>query len=1038
MTEVSNEISDGIFFSAVIQGRNVTIRLPRRVATALDGLPRASPVFTGRGQDMDRLLAQLRPAPGEELSGARPVPVVVVTAVGGLAGVGKTELAVQAARHGQAHGWFPGGALFVDMFGYDPARRVEPSQALEGFLRALGVPGEHIPPETQDRSRLYTSILASHARQGRRLLVIIDNVSAHEQVRPLLPTDGLTGAIVTSRHTLAMLDARLLDLNILSPEDAAGLLNEALRLARPEDTRLLDSPEDTRRLTELCGGLPLALRIIAALLAHDADRSVPGMTAELLAESRRLAGMSYGDRAVRAAFELSYRVLDLGQGRLFRLMSLNPGPDVSTQAVGVAAGLDDRRVRRELESLARAHLIERGIAYGRWRMHDLVRSFANDVASLDPERRSALEKLFAWYAHSVNAADIAMRPGRIRPDIGTYTGAPMAALRNRNAALKWCTTEQANLVAAVLSGENESLGHLIWSIPLSMWGFLTQTEAWNDWIEAHYAAARAAQQCGALSGQGWLLNNLGTGYRVLGRQQDSRSAFDAGLKVRRELGDVHGQADSLKDMAMAARIWREFDEALRLSRETLELIEHGRLPDQSGKASTLDTIAVCLSHLGRIDEAAETAARALSIWEDVGGTRDDRAWARTKMLQGDIRRQQGGLDQAVADYRTALDVFEQIDDQWDQADVLRKLGSSCAETGAKPAALGYLERARECYMLLGANNVAEELALEIQALQLKIAGLDGHMKVLVTGAAGYVGWAVVHELLAAGDEVVAAVHKNDADFPRGVEKRRADLEDPASLSAAVAGIEGICHLAALTQARASMQEPARYYRLNVGGTINLLEALASESRQRPVPGSFVLASTYLVYGAPALQPISEGASLNCISPYAATKAACEQLTGGLAVTGSLGATSLRIFNAAGSAAGLGDRDLSRIIPKAVAVATGAAPRVEVNGEGTAIRDFVDVKDVARAFVAALHANEPGRHAIYNVGATPASLADVIAAVERVSGQAVPREHRPAHRAEAPVLRADTSKITAELGWQPESSSLEQIVAGQWSFAVQDA
>ena len=648
MTEVSNEISDGIFFSAVIQGRNITIQLPQRPATALEGLPRASPVFTGRDHDIDRLLAQLRPGPSMQASGSGSVPVVVVTAVGGLAGVGKTELAVQAARYGLAHGWFPGGALFVDMFGYDPARRVEPSQALEGFLRALGVPGEHIPPEMQDRSRLYTSILASYAKQGRRLLVIIDNVSGHEQVRPLLPTDGLTGAVVTSRHTLGMLDARLLDLDILSPDDAVGLLSEALRLARPEDGRLLDSPEDTRRLAGLCAGLPLALRIIAALLAHDADRSVPDMAADLLAESRRLAGMSYGDRAVRAAFDLSYRVLDFGQGRLFRLMSLNPGPDISTQAVGVVAGLDDRRVRRDLESLARAHLIERGVVYGRWRMHDLVRSFANELAALDSERCAALEKLFAWYAHSVNAADMIMRPGRIRPDIGTYTGAPLAAFLNRNAALTWCTTEQANLVAAVLSGESERLGRLIWSIPLSMWGFLTQTEAWDDWIEAHYAAARAAQQCGALSGQGWLLNNLGTGYRVLGRRQESRSAFDAGLKVRRELGDLHGQADSLKDMAMAARIWGEFDEALRLSRETLELIEHGRLPDRSGQASTLDTIAVCLSRLGHLDEAAEAAARALAIWEDVGGTRDDRGWARTKMLQGDVARQQGSLDQAVA------------------------------------------------------------------------------------------------------------------------------------------------------------------------------------------------------------------------------------------------------------------------------------------------------------------------------------------------------------------------------------------------------
>lgn len=307
----------------------------------------------------------------------------------------------------------------------------------------------------------------------------------------------------------------------------------------------------------------------------------------------------------------------------------------------------------------------------------------------------------------------------------------------------------------------------------------------------------------------------------------------------------------------------------------------------------------------------------------------------------------------------------------------------------------------------------------------------------MTGAAGYVGWAVVHELAAAGDEVVALIHHTDASFPAAVEKRKADLMDPASLAAAMEGVEAICHLAALTGVRASMEHPTLYYRVNIGGTINLLDALAEESRRHSTPGKFVLASTCQVYGAPTAQPIAEDAALQNINPYAASKAACEQLVGWQAASGSVGATTLRIFNAAGSAAGHGDRDLSRIIPKAVAVATGSAPRLEVNGEGTAIRDFVAVRDVARAFVSAVHASAPGRHAVYNIGATPASVRDVIAAAEYVTGLNVDVRHLPAHRAEAPVLKADTSRIRAALGWQPECSGLEQMVRGQWT-AIQDA
>jgi UDP-glucose 4-epimerase len=309
------------------------------------------------------------------------------------------------------------------------------------------------------------------------------------------------------------------------------------------------------------------------------------------------------------------------------------------------------------------------------------------------------------------------------------------------------------------------------------------------------------------------------------------------------------------------------------------------------------------------------------------------------------------------------------------------------------------------------------------------------VRVLVTGAAGYIGRAVVHELLASGDQVVALTHRADPCFPVAVEKRNADLLDPASLAAAMENMEGVCHLAGLTGARASVEHPTWYYRANVTGTINLLDAMA-ESRQRSV-SRIVFASTCQVYGTPMLQPIPEDAGIRYINPYAASKAACEQLLGWQAAAGAIGATTLRIFNAAGAAAGHGDLNLSRIIPKAVAVALGSAPLVDVNGDGTAIRDFVDVKDVARAFVRALHASEPGNHAIYNVGATPASVLDVIAAVERVTGRSVRVQHRSAHKAEAPALTADTSRIRSALGWRPESSALDHIVHGQWSAITQN-
>ena len=716
VTGTSNNISDGVFFSTVVQGRHITIELPPQVSPALHGLPPASPVFVGRDPHLGVLLGRLDPAAKASAAGAGG-PVVIVTAVGGLAGVGKTELALQSARTARDKGWFPGGVLFVDLFGYDDARRVGPAQALEGFLRALGVPGEHIPHGVQDRQRLYTSILASYAREGRRILVVIDNAATGEQARALLPADGSTGAIVTSRHTLGMLNARLLDLDILLMNDAVRLLDSTLRMARPDDTRVTDSPEDALRIAELCAGLPLALRIIGAVLIGRPRTPLARMAAELADEKARLEALRYDDVAVGAAFELSYRQLPGEEARLFRLLSLNPGPDASTDAVAVLAGTDRDAARRDLQNLARAHLVEAaGTPYGRWRMHDLVRSFSDRLAAEDDERRPVLENLFTWYTHSVNAADQVMRPGRIRPDLGEPSGPSPAAFPDRNGALAWCEAEQPNLVAVVHNGVHEGMGHLVWTIPLSMWGFLTQTLSWDQWIDAHQVAADAAARCGARSGQGWLLNNLGTGYRAIDQPERSRAAFAAGLEVRRGLGDLHGQADSLKDMAMTARVWEDWDEALRLSYEALDVMARLTVPDRSGNAAALDTIAISLAHLDRLDEAAEAAAGALAIWEDLDGRRDDRAWARCKLLHAGIARGRAEYGQAIGHCLEAREVFERINDTRDEAEVLRTLGELYVATDDPASARVHWQRAVELFERLGDTAAVEALTRDLANL----------------------------------------------------------------------------------------------------------------------------------------------------------------------------------------------------------------------------------------------------------------------------------------------------------------------------------
>ena len=344
--ETSSTVSGGSFGGPVLLGRDftnttfVTSQAPA-APVALAQLPPLAAGFTGREVELAQVAGLLDPA-GD--AGA-----VVVSAVAGLAGVGKTALAVQAAHAARSSGWFAGGVLFIDLHGYD-ASPVQPGQALDALLRALGIAGEHIPEETEARAALYRSALAQIADP---VLIIADNASAEAQVRPLIPGPGPHRVIITSRHTLAGLGARLLDITVLDQAAAVALLDRAVRAARPGDDRIGGDPAAAGRLAGGCGGLPLALAITAALLAADPVLTAGELAAGMADEVRRLEALRYDDGSgvgvpsVAAAFELSYRQLDADAARLFRLLPAGPGPDVSTEAVAeLAGGLLSRRGQR--------------------------------------------------------------------------------------------------------------------------------------------------------------------------------------------------------------------------------------------------------------------------------------------------------------------------------------------------------------------------------------------------------------------------------------------------------------------------------------------------------------------------------------------------------------------------------------------------------------------------------------------------------------------------------------------------------------------
>jgi UDP-glucose 4-epimerase len=310
------------------------------------------------------------------------------------------------------------------------------------------------------------------------------------------------------------------------------------------------------------------------------------------------------------------------------------------------------------------------------------------------------------------------------------------------------------------------------------------------------------------------------------------------------------------------------------------------------------------------------------------------------------------------------------------------------------------------------------------------------MRVLVTGAAGYLGRAVVHRLAEAGHDVVALTRRPWSDHPPELQSIVADVLDAAAVTRAVADCEpdGVCHLAALTRVRDSFLEPNRYFAVNVTGTIHVLEALAQLAARTGRVPRLVFGSTAAVYGLAGDDPVAEDAPSLPITPYGATKLAADQAVRFQAETGALAAVSLRCFNVAGATPQTLDNDLTRVIPKTLAVAAGSEPYLVMNGDGSSIRDYLHVADLADAYTAALEAAQPAGHATYNVGsALPVSLRDVIDSVERVTGREVAvRRNPPQH--EPPALLADTSRIRRELAWEPRRSELDCIVRDAWEAA----
>lgn len=657
--EARNIIRGGVFLGPVVQGREIQANfyLPAAAPLALAQLPPETTGFSGRDDELAVLAEVLNPA---GTSGT------AIVSVAGLAGVGKTTLAIEAAHAVRARGWFDGGVLFIDLHGYD-ARPVEPSQALDTLLRALGIPAEHIPPGEEERAGLYRSVLAAITEP---VLVMADNASSEAQVKPLLPGTGRHKVMVTSRHTLAGLSARLIDATVLDDKTASAVMDVALRTARPDDDRITCDRETAGRLAQLCGGLPLALQITAALLKADPALSTIGLAVQLADEKDRLAALRYDDGgqsapSVAAAFELSYHRLDDTVARVFRLLPANPGPDVSTAAAAMLADLPVSQVRQALRDLMRAHLVETtpGSA-DRWRMHDLIRLYARQLGGstgqADDQYRAA-DRLLHYYLDSANAAD---------DDLGAARDATAPGrLADRNDALAWLDGELNNLLAAVSFAAETGRDEIAQELPLALTGYLELRRRFDDLMFVSNISATAAHRLQNSPAQASALASLGRGLMGMRRFDEAITALQDTAIILHRTSHWHAEAAALNILGVALQHARRLNEAITVHQTAARISRD--IGDRHGEGMALTNLGDVLSATQQSDEAITALRDAAAIFREIGDRHGEGAVLNNI---GKVLAATQQFDEAIIALQDAAAVFRETEDQYREGRALTNLG----------------------------------------------------------------------------------------------------------------------------------------------------------------------------------------------------------------------------------------------------------------------------------------------------------------------------------------------------------------------------
>jgi len=625
-------------------------------------LPHAVGNFVGRQAELESLTRL--PERDREVDGA-----VAISAISGTAGVGKTALAVYWAH--QAASRFPHGQLYMNLRGYDlSGTPATPAEAIRGFLDALGVPAERIPRSLDAQAGLYRSMLA-----GKQVLIVLDNARDEQQVRPLLPASPGCLVIVTSRHQLAGLAASdgagLLSLDVLTGAEARHML--AIRIG---EERAAAEPAAVAEIAGLCAHLPLALAIAAARAAGRPQFTLAALADELRDIRSRLDALATTDLAsnVRTVFSWSNQQLSPAAARMFRLLGVHPGPDISAPAAASLAGVSARQTRQALNELTMANLVAEH-APGRYAFHDLLRAYAAEqvrVAAGDPAHCAAIHRVLDFYLYTAAAANRLLNPARDPIDLASpQPGARSQEFGDPAEARSWFETEHAVLLAMIALAAEHRFDTHAWQLPWTLTDFLDWQGHWRDWITVQRTAVAAAQRLGDRAAQARAYRSLGDACSRLGCFDEAHTDLAQALGLFHEVGDHIGEARAHQALSWLLDRQGRPEQALAHDQVALRLYED--TGHRKGQATALNAIGWLQAQLGDHRRALDNCGKALNLHRELGNRLGEAAaWDSL----GYARHHIGQHDKATSCYRQALELFRDLGDRYHQAEILTHIGDT--------------------------------------------------------------------------------------------------------------------------------------------------------------------------------------------------------------------------------------------------------------------------------------------------------------------------------------------------------------------------